>query len=42
MIDEDTVLGLFVFITWAIGILVSLAVVGFICWGIYRLIIHFL
>ena len=40
--DEDTVIGLGVLILAIIGTLVSLGVVGFICWAIYRLVTHFL
>ena len=42
MMDEDTILGLAVLITWIICILLGIGIVGFICWGIYRLITHFL
>ncbi len=40
--DEDFFLGLGIVIVWVVGILASLAITGFICWGIYRLVIHFL
>ena len=39
--DEDTILGLGVLITWVVGIICSLALTGFICWAIYRLVIYF-
>lgn len=40
--DEDFILGLGIVILYALSILTGLAITGFICWGIYRLVIHFL
>lgn len=40
--NEDMIMGLLIFITWIVGILATMATTGFICWGIYRLVIHFL
>ena len=40
--DEDMIVGLFVLIAWVVGIVASLGIAGFVCWGIYKLVIHFL
>jgi len=40
--DEDKVLGLMVLVTWVVGILAGISVIGFVCWGIYRLVVYFL
>ena len=40
--DEDTVLGLGIIIIWILGVVASLSIAGFICWGIYKLVTHFL
>jgi len=40
--DEDAALGLGVLILFVIGVIASLSVTGFICWGIYKLVTHFL
>lgn len=40
--DEDTVMELLILVGCAIGALVGIGVIGFICWCIYRLVIQFL
>jgi len=40
--NEDIILGLGIIIAWLVSILAGLAITGFVCWGIYKLVMHFL